>query len=348
MRELTRRGVFRGAAAGAAVYSLNRVLPARQADASVSATEVALGVSGNFGQLATSKSADAGFGAIATAGFHTVRLPVAWESIQREAFSYDWGQLDDLQRALLWYGLDAIPVILGCPAWLRDDDRNEARDLACPSSAKALKDFGRFAVQVKNYFCRFGERLGALEVWSEPNESSTGLQVSPNAYAAMVNAVGNAFAEAEVDSDLPSTTVVAGGILVEEHDAWIEYVRSLRGQAPNVVTGLHVPPPSFSNDLQQAYYSDIIAKATAAGGRSVWLTTTVTRADSAEQATRMQKAWRAAAMHQSCAGLTFARVNDEVDTEIDRALEGAPLFDGSWQQTRAGDQVVAQAESINE
>ncbi len=66
---------------------------------------------------------------VAAAGIHTLRYPVPWHRIEREAGSYDWSWMDAVMRSLADLGLDPIvdPIHhTSFPAWLDQgflDDR---------------------------------------------------------------------------------------------------------------------------------------------------------------------------------------------------------------------------------
>lgn len=112
-------------------------------------------------------------------GVRWVRQPTQWFALESTRGSYDFAGLDLLVNDLHVQGVNVLLTISGSPTWATPTGDNGApRD---PS------DFARFMSALATHF---SGRIGAYEIWNEPNLAlEWGPRVSAPAYVEMLKAV---------------------------------------------------------------------------------------------------------------------------------------------------------------
>ncbi|MDQ6603570.1 MAG: cellulase family glycosylhydrolase [Chloroflexota bacterium] len=112
-------------------------------------------------------------------GVHWVRQPVQWFALEPSPGQYDFGGLDLLLNDLKVQGVNVLLTVSGSPKWATAAGDNGApRDPA---------DFARFMSVLS---AKFSGRVGAYEVWNEPNLAlEWGPRVDATAYVEMLKAV---------------------------------------------------------------------------------------------------------------------------------------------------------------
>lgn len=130
-------------------------------------------------------------------GVHWVRQPVQWFALEPAPGVYDFAGLDLLLDDLTVQGVNVLLTVSGSPKWETPNGDNGApRDPA---------DFARFMSALAT---RFAGRVGAYEIWNEPNLAlEWGPRVDPNAYVEMLKAVAPAIRAAD-----PHAIIVAAGL----------------------------------------------------------------------------------------------------------------------------------------
>ena len=130
-------------------------------------------------------------------GMHWVRQPVQWFALESAPGVYDFSGLDTLLDDLRIQNVSVLFTVSGSPKWATPTGDNGApRDPA---------DFARFmSVMAKH----FAGRVGAYEIWNEPNLAlEWGPRVDPNAYVELLKAAAPAIRAAD-----PHAIIVAAAL----------------------------------------------------------------------------------------------------------------------------------------
>ncbi len=130
-------------------------------------------------------------------GVRWVRQPVQWFALEPTPGQYDFGSLDLLLNDLKVQGVNVLLTVSGSPRWATVvGDNGGPRDPA---------DFARFMSALAT---KFAGRVGAYEIWNEPNLAlEWGPRVDPNAYVEMLKAVAPAVRAAD-----PHAIIVAAAL----------------------------------------------------------------------------------------------------------------------------------------
>lgn len=130
-------------------------------------------------------------------GVRWVRQPVQWFALEPTPGAYDFAGLSLLLDDLKVQGVNVLLTVSGSPTWATPTGDNGApRDPA---------DFARFMSALAT---KFAGRIGAYEVWNEPNLAlEWGPRVDPNAYVEMLKAVAPAIRAAD-----PQAIIVAAAL----------------------------------------------------------------------------------------------------------------------------------------
>ncbi len=108
---------------------------------------------------------------IAEAGFGWIRQEFAWADIEISAkgdfwdHKWDhsaWDKYDNIAELAEKYGVNIMARLTSPPAWSRADG-NARGAFAPPDNAEDYADF------VEAIIRRYGKRLGAVQIWNEPN-----------------------------------------------------------------------------------------------------------------------------------------------------------------------------------
>ncbi len=135
-------------------------------------------------------------GSVGELGARWVRQPVQWQGLEPSPGVYDFAPLNVIVDDLRIKGVNILLTVSGSPAWAADGPNSAPRDNA---------DFARFMGALAT---RFKGRVGAYEVWNEPNLAiEWGKRVDAGAYVEMLRAASPAIRAAD-----PATLVIAAGL----------------------------------------------------------------------------------------------------------------------------------------
>ena len=178
------------------------------------------GVSDAFDELAQNGGPLAlnGFDALVAANAQSIRFPIDWARVQPAEGGFDWSSYDALYQVLVFHGLKAHPVLIGCPEWVGSGQRKRAANgVYYPTGARSLDAYGEFAIEASKHFSYFGGQIDAIEVWSEPNNPRGAHIADPSEYSRMLATVARSVDRANADGTLTrgddrSMTVLSGGL----------------------------------------------------------------------------------------------------------------------------------------
>ena len=157
--------------------------------------------------------------ALVESGARWVRLDVSWAMIQPRRGSYDrtWGVplVDQVLAQAEGRGLQVLVTFWLTPAWAN----HGKGDRVAPDDPADYADALAWAAR------RWGDRVGAWEVWNEPNSSDFLVGADPEAYTELLCAAYSAVHEAD-----DAAPVVLGGLMYND-DAWLRraYGAGVRG-----------------------------------------------------------------------------------------------------------------------
>lgn len=147
-------------------------------DAAAGGRAPRLGVNIDPDALADEAAFEAALGELHQLGIDQVRMPLRWSEIEPQQGRLDWAGLDARLDALERAQMEVLLSLVSAPAWARHDppppayywlcDETEvsASDLAEAAPPSDAADLARFAQRL---VARYPVRLGAIEVWREPN-----------------------------------------------------------------------------------------------------------------------------------------------------------------------------------
>ena len=249
------------------------------------------GVSDAFEQLAQEGGELAlhAFDELVAANAHSIRFPIEWDRVEPKQGGFDWSHYDALHRVLVFHGLKAHPVIVGCPEWVGSDQRKQAANgVYYPTGSRALNAWGEFAVETLRHFTGFGDQIEAIEVWSEPNNARGSHIADPAEFARMLSTVAlfvdcanadRTFGEG-VDREM---TVLSGGLYATAADrSWEGYLAAFHEQPFPYQLALHVPASDTHGAIDGQDYAErsaeqiggVVDRAAAQSGREVWVSGT--------------------------------------------------------------------------
>jgi len=134
---------------------------------------------------------------VADLGVHWVRQPVQWFAMESTPGVYDFSGIDLLVNDLHVQGVEVLLTISGSPTWA-----TAAADNGGPRNPA---DFARFMSALAT---RFAGRVGAYEIWNEPNLAlEWGPRVDPGAYVELLKAAAPAIRAAD-----PHVVIVAAAL----------------------------------------------------------------------------------------------------------------------------------------
>lgn len=141
---------------------------------------------------------DAALDQMQAMGVNTVRIGIPWAGINPVPGYYDWSQSDYLINAADARGMGVLAVITTTPGYAQ----NGSGIYSEPTSAKAFGEFAGLAAE------RYAGKVGAYEIWNEPNAAAFyGPVPDPAGYTELLKAAYPTIKAAD-----PSATVVGGVI----------------------------------------------------------------------------------------------------------------------------------------
>jgi hypothetical protein len=189
-------------------------------------------------------------------GFQWIKQQVGWRDIEPlSRGQYDWSRLDDIVKMATDRGLKLFVRLDHQPNWAQPD--RAADDPNGPPTDPAV--FGEFCGAIAQ---RYRGRIGAYEVWNEPNLTREwGNQVpDPAGYVALLKACYLAIKQAD-----PAAIVISAGLAPTRYDdltvaMWDDkFYQGMydAGAAPYFdMLGVHAPgwmnPPETSPDQTEA------------------------------------------------------------------------------------------------
>lgn len=227
-RGLTRRHLLGAGAGGAvALWGLN----VRRAPGSTLSSVSPTPVRGFWAELpSSSDDVDRLLEQIGAARGAVLRFVVDWADTQLEPQAWDWMTCDLLRERLAAAGLKAVPVVVGCPEWIPDEERASSDGgLAYPVGPQALNGYGDFVVDVLRRFSLSGDVVAGVEAWSLANDRSSPSFISdPEAFGRIVATAALSVDSACRSGWLPwSVPLIAGTLTVDEKvGSWIAYVEA--------------------------------------------------------------------------------------------------------------------------
>lgn len=293
---ISRRGFFMGA--GVTLASASALGPwLKKAKATTNATALpagfTTGVSDTFDRLARQggEVALTSFDALVAANADSLRFPIDWARVQPQEGGFDWSSYDALYEVLVFHGLKAHPVIIGCPAWLGADQRKRAPNgVYYPTGGRALEAYGALAVETAQHFTCFGDHIDAIEVWSEPNNPRGSYIADPSDFSRMLASVAGSIERANANGDFSragekTMTVLSGGLYAAPDDhRWEQYLAAFQDQAAPYQLGLHAPastvkggasaPANYALLRSAEEIGAVVDRAASRSDREIWVTGT--------------------------------------------------------------------------
>ena len=291
---ISRRQFLVGAGLTLATTSaLSPLLKTAAASSSITALPdgFATGISDSFEELARhgGELALNSFDSLVAANAASIRFPIAWDRVEVEEGRFDWSYYETLHQALVFHGLKAHPVIIGCPERFGAAERKRsANGVYYPTGSRALNAYGAFAVETLKHFNRFGNQISAIEVWSEPNNPRGAHIPDPADFSRLLSTVALYVDCANADGafgDASSSgmVVLSGGLYATPSDrTWERYLAGFQEQAFPYEVGLHSPASTAKgaatpNEYAQRSAEEIgaaVDRAAAQSGREIWVTAT--------------------------------------------------------------------------
>ncbi|MCV7227164.1 glycosyl hydrolase [Mycolicibacterium komossense] len=154
------------------------------------------------------------------AGVRWLRVGADWAVVEGTRGQENWGQTDRVVDFALARGFRLLGIVLSTPQWARPADAS-GETFALPAD---VKEFGRFAGDAA---ARYAGRIGAWEIWNEPNNP---IFAKPRpdvaVYASMIEA-----ASAQIRARAPGAQIITAGL------------------APAGDDGLSIAPTTFVDQL---------------------------------------------------------------------------------------------------
>ncbi len=160
-------------------------------------------------------SDDADFELMQLAGIESVRLPLPWSAIEKEAadrFDPDWSWFDDQVKRAAEHEISIFPFISGSPEWVAPDPGDEP--VESPWQRRAWTGFLRAAVErygPRGEFWQENPELPAQpirrwEIWNEENIVTFSHRPNPLRFARLIRISGRVLHRVD-----PNSQVIVGG-----------------------------------------------------------------------------------------------------------------------------------------
>lgn len=137
------------------------------------------------------------------AGFRWVKQMFQWNYIEGKAKGqFEWNEPDRIVTAVEQHGLQVLARMDFAPMWARGDGADPNLD----GAPEQPKDFGEFLSRVAR---RYKGRIGAYQIWNEPNLAIdwNGVEPDPEAYTELLKTAYTAIKEQD-----PAATVISAGL----------------------------------------------------------------------------------------------------------------------------------------
>ena len=152
---------------------------------------------------------------MAEAGLTSLRLPLGWESVERQSPYWappDWADFDRSVALAAEYGMRVFPFIWGTPSWVADQPGFE------PTGGWAGRAWASFLRQAVERYGPYGSfwrenpelpflPIRAWEIWNEENIVTFSPHPEPSRYARLLRIAGRAIHRAA-----PGSKVILGGL----------------------------------------------------------------------------------------------------------------------------------------
>ncbi len=158
---------------------------------------------------------EADYSLMAEAGLTSLRLPLSWESVERQSPYWappDWTDFDRSVGLAAEYGMRVFPFIWGTPSWVADQPGIE------PVNGRAGRAWASFLRQAVERYGPYGSfwrenpdlpflPIRAWEIWNEENIVTFSPRPDPSRYARLLRIAGGAIHRAD-----PGSKVILGGL----------------------------------------------------------------------------------------------------------------------------------------
>ncbi|MEH3155927.1 MAG: cellulase family glycosylhydrolase [Gordonia paraffinivorans] len=132
-------------------------------------------------------------------GVQNIRIAVPWAAVEPVDGYYDWSSIDAMVNAADARGMGVLAVVSTSPTWTRGTDSTVYTP---PSDPSAFADF------LQTMSSRYAGKVGAYEVWNEPNYyAAYSPAPDPAGYTALLKAAYPAIKAGDPDAE------VIGGVL---------------------------------------------------------------------------------------------------------------------------------------
>jgi len=151
---------------------------------------------------------DAAFQTLQDLGVRWLRVDVQWDTIEKTKGKYTWGTLDHLLNDARNWGMQMLALVQRTPAFYRPSGSSGAYP---PVGSEPLTAYSAFVTALMRRYANPAaptQRLGAVEVWNEPNTTVAWAGgVNPARY---VGVLQKAFTSVKAVNS--AVTVVSGGL----------------------------------------------------------------------------------------------------------------------------------------
>ncbi len=168
--------------------------------AAIDESNTTIGIADSDLYFASPAEIDAALDEMQALGVNTVRIGIPWAGINPIPGYYDWSQSDYLINAADERGMGILAVLVTTPTYAQDP---EAPGIySAPTSPEAFGEFAGLAAE------RYGGKVGAYEIWNEPNAAPFyGPAPDPAGYTELLQAAYPAIKAADPDA------LVVGGVV---------------------------------------------------------------------------------------------------------------------------------------
>jgi hypothetical protein len=168
--------------------------------AAIDESNTTVGIADSDLYFASPAEIDAALDEMQALGVNTVRIGIPWAGINPIPGYYDWSQSDYLINAADERGMGILAVLVTTPTYAQDPAAPGI--YSEPTSPEAFGEFAGLAAE------RYAGKVGAYEVWNEPNAAPFyGPAPDPAGYTELLQAAYPAIKAADPDA------LVVGGVV---------------------------------------------------------------------------------------------------------------------------------------